>query len=256
MAVSRRSILAVCGITGATGLLVGLALAPAAAGSAPAAALAGGCSATAHVDAQWGSGATGGQVVTFTVANTSATTATKWTVTWTLAEGQQVVSAWNAIVSTADGTATAANAAYNGVLAPGASTSFGAQLSGPASVPAPSCGNDAPSPVPASSVPTSGVGVTVTVADNLGTTTLHVGDTLVVSLPSDYLPPKVTSAGVLVQQDVVGGYPTAQPLVARYVATAPGKTDVSTTTDTPCNHDPTPCPSPGVPWTVHVTVTA
>jgi hypothetical protein len=78
----------------------------------------------------------------------------------------------------------------------------------------------------------------------------------VVSLPSDYLPPNVAPAGVLVQRDVVGGYPSAQPLVARYVADAAGQADVSTRTDAACNHAPTPCPSPSVPWTVHVTVTA
>jgi hypothetical protein len=71
-----------------------------------------------------------------------------------------------------------------------------------------------------------------------------------------YTPPEVTSGGVLVQRDVVGGYPTGQPLVARYAAAAQGTVDVSSFTDAACNHQATPCPSPQVPWVVHVTVTA
>ena len=364
MAVSRRSILAACGSAVGTGLLFALAMTPALAGSATVAPLVGGCSASAHIDSQWGSGTTGGQIVTVTVANTSAATATKWTVTWALADGQRVVSAWNATVSTTGTTATAANAAYNGALAPGASTNFGMQLSGPASALALSCGNDASTPTgsgsPSATTSPAGADITVTESDNQRTVTLLVGqtlgvalghdfvtptvsgpalvqlsssggyptgqpiaalyratapgsadlttqtdyaclhasppcsvpimlwtvhvsvvdvsptgqtvvvstadnqstvrlrvsDTLVVSLASNYLPPTVTPTGVVVQRDVVGGYPTVEPLVARYVATAPGQADVSTYTDAACNHAPMPCPSPSVRWTIHVTVTA
>ncbi|GAA4722455.1 hypothetical protein GCM10023263_75520 [Phytohabitans rumicis] len=323
----------------------------------------GGCRATARIDSQWGTGATGGQVVSVTVTNTSATTATKWTVTWTLGTGQRVVAAWNAAVSTTGTTVTAVNASYNGVLAPAASTTFGAQLSGLAPAPALSCGNDTstpPSSGPTSATPPSGVDVTVTQADNQRTVTLlvgqtlgvalgpdflpptvsgpglaqlstsggyptgqplaasyhavaagpvdittrtdyaclhtsppcalpttlwtlhvnvvdvpdtgqtitvttadnqsterlRVGDTLVVSLPSAYLPPRTAANGVIVERDVVGGYPTGQPLVARYLATAAGQTAMSTTTDDPCNHLPTPCPSPVLRWSLSIIVTA
>ena len=98
--------------------------------------------------------------------------------------------------------------------------------------------------------------VTVGLADNQGTVRLRVGDTLVVSLSTLHLPPTLAAAGVLLPGDVTGGYPTNQPLVARYTAVSAGQVDVSTTTDIACNHDPMPCPSPTVPWSVHVIVTA
>jgi hypothetical protein len=347
------------------GLLTALAVAPVIAGSAAAgAALVGGCSATAHIDSQWGSGATGGEIVTVTVVNTSSTTGTKWTVTWALASGQQVASAWNATVTTSNGNATALNAAYNGTLAPAASTTFGMQLAGTGPAPAMSCGNDAapqgtgssgatppagadvgvtgadnqttvtllvgqtlgvslgadyrpptvggsqltrlstsggyPTRQPLTALyravapgtldvtsqtdydclhatprcavpvalwtvhvrivekPPTGGGrtVTVTQAENMSTVSLHVGDTLVVSLPSMFAPPTVTSSAALVSDQIVGGYPSDQPLVARYLAVAQGQADVSTISDSACNHQPTPCPSPQVRWMVHVTVTA
>lgn len=98
--------------------------------------------------------------------------------------------------------------------------------------------------------------VTTTTADNGRALSLRVGDTLVVSLPSQYDPPPSSIGGVLVQRDVSGGYPTNQPLVVHYVAAAPGQADVTTNTDYPCDHDPTPCPGPIMRWTIHVTVTA
>src|SRR5689334_5442323 len=119
MALSRRSIVTLCGTVGGTMLLAALAMSPAAAGGRPAAGSpaggavpaatlpSGGCVADAHVETQWGSGTTGGEIVTVTVTNTSSVTATKWTVTWTLGAGQQIVSAWNAGVTTSDGAATA-----------------------------------------------------------------------------------------------------------------------------------------------------
>jgi hypothetical protein len=358
MAVSRRATLALIGIVAGAGLLVATAMTSAMAGAPASDPGSGGCRATARIDAQWGSGATGGQILTVTVTNTAAMTATKWTVAWTLGAGQRVVSGWNTTVSTAGTTVTAVNAAHNGVLAPAASTTFGMQLSGHSPAPAPSCGNDTstlpttttpPSdddvtvtqadnqrtvtllvgqtlgvalgpdfvtpmvsgpalaraatsggyptgqPLAASyravaagsvditshtdyaclhtsppcalpitlwtlhvnvvDVPDTGRTVTVSTADNLSTVNLRLGDTLVVSLPSAYLSPRVATGGVIVQRDVAGGYPTGQPLFARYLAATPGQTDVSTQTDNPCNHLPTPCPSPTVRWTAHIIVT-
>jgi hypothetical protein len=270
-----------------------------------------------------------------------------------------VVSGWNATVTTSGGTATAVNASYNGVLAPGASATFGMQLSGTSPAPAMSCDNGAspPSSPPPSSPPPGGpdvtvdesssqstvtlvVGqtlgvslgaeylpptagavltklsgsggyptgqplsalyraaapgttdlttrsdyaclhttppcalpirlwtvhvnvvaatgrtVTVSTADNQSSVSLRIGDTLVVSLAANYVPPTLSVAGILVQRDITGGYPTGQPLVARYVAAAPGTVGVSTVTDAACNHDPTPCPSPQVRWSITVTVTS
>src|SRR3954469_23909402 len=147
MTLSRRSVLTVCATVGGPVLLAALAMSPAVAGGAPASTPpAAGCSATAHVQTQWGSGATGGQIVTVTVANTSAAITTTWAVAWTLGAGQQVVSAWNATVRTSGGEATAVNAGNNGVLGPAASTTFGMQLSGTAPAPLLSCDNGATTP--------------------------------------------------------------------------------------------------------------
>ena len=65
MAISRRSALAVAGVTVGASTLVALLMMPALAGGAPAPApaapaLAGACNATAHVDNQW----YGGEIVT------------------------------------------------------------------------------------------------------------------------------------------------------------------------------------------------
>jgi len=96
--------------------------------------------------------------------------------------------------------------------------------------------------------------VAVTYGSNRSTVSLHVGDVLWVSLPARFPPPAV-SGGVLVPQDVTGGYPSDQPMIAHYLAKAPGQLDLSTLSDIACNHDPTPCPWPSMPWTVHVIVT-
>ncbi|MFL1446376.1 cellulase family glycosylhydrolase, partial [Nocardiopsis protaetiae] len=62
-----------------------------------------------------------------------------WTVTWTAPSGQTVAQAWNADLTASGGTVTARNAAYNGVLAAGATTSFGLIGNGPAVAPDPTC---------------------------------------------------------------------------------------------------------------------
>jgi hypothetical protein len=248
MAVSGR--FAALGIIGGAASTAALALlmTPAVAGGAPspgagaAAALTGSCSATAHVDSQW----YGGENVTVTITNTSASAATTWAATWALAAGQQVASAWNATVTTAGGTATAVNASYNGALAPGASTSFGLQLSGPAATPAPTCADDAAGP-------STGADVTVTQADTGRTLTLRVGQTLAVNLGSQYLQPTVSGTALIVLS-ATGGYPSGQPLAALYRAVAPGSADVTTHTDAACLHDPRPCAMPIALWQVHVNV--
>ncbi|MFB9239165.1 cellulose binding domain-containing protein [Plantactinospora siamensis] len=358
--VSRRAVLAVGGMVAGAGLLAAVAMTPAVAGNGPAFTVPGGCTATAHIDSQWGSGTGGGQVVSVTVVNTSASAATTWTVGWMLDTGQRVVSSWNATVSTTGSALTATNTSYNGNLAPGAATRFGVQLAGTGPTPVPTCANDATPPtgsptpptgadvtvtqddsqrtvtltvgqtlgvslpaeyvrptvsnsalqavsasggyptgqpltavfraaavgtadltshtdypclhtVPPCTVPIrlwtvhvsivapppgTGQTVTVTAADNQKTVALRVGDTLVVSLPKEYQPTKVAPDGVLAQTSVSGGYPSGQPLVARYRASAAGTADLSTVTDADCMHQPTPCPTPSIPWKLHVTVTA
>ncbi|WP_432932852.1 extracellular catalytic domain type 1 short-chain-length polyhydroxyalkanoate depolymerase [Microbispora sp. CA-135349] len=62
-----------------------------------------------------------------TISNTGTSTINSWSLTFTLPSGQTVISAWNAAISPSSGQVTAKNAAYNGTIAPGASTSFGFQ---------------------------------------------------------------------------------------------------------------------------------
>ncbi|MGC4891395.1 lytic polysaccharide monooxygenase auxiliary activity family 9 protein [Micromonospora sp. DT227] len=81
---------------------------------------AGGCTATYQVTGQWG----GGFQAEVKVTNGGGAIR-GWSVSWNYQNGQQVTSAWNATVTTSGTLVTARNAAYNGALAPGASTSFG-----------------------------------------------------------------------------------------------------------------------------------
>jgi len=96
-----------------------------------------GCTAAYQVTSQWGGGFQG----TVTVTNSSATASSAWTVTFTFANGQQVTQSWNTTLSQSGATVTANNAAYNGSLAAGASTSFGflASWNGTNAVPSISC---------------------------------------------------------------------------------------------------------------------
>lgn len=102
--------------------------------------------------------------------------------------------------------------------------------------------------------PTTGPTVTVTTADNQSSITLFVGETLAVSLPAEYQPPAVVPDGVLVLRDTTGGYPTGRPFLAHYAVTGLGQVDLSSMTDAACVHGPTPCPTPQIPWKLHVTV--
>ncbi|MCF6476719.1 beta-glucosidase [Nonomuraea sp. MG754425] len=87
----------------------------------------GGCSVTPSTQSQWGSG----YVVQATVANTGGAARTGWTVTFTLPAGHTVTGSWNAVLTVSGQTVTARNAAHNGSLAAGASTSFGFQAGRP-----------------------------------------------------------------------------------------------------------------------------
>jgi lysophospholipase L1-like esterase len=80
-----------------------------------------GCTATYRVTNQW----PGGFQSTVTVTNTSAAASSAWTATFAFANGQQITQSWSAALTQSGATVTAHNAAYNGTLAPGASTSFG-----------------------------------------------------------------------------------------------------------------------------------
>jgi endoglucanase len=95
----------------------------------------GACTATYQQTSAW----TGGFQAEVTIKNTGTAAARSWTATWTTPAGTSVASLWNGVLSTSGSTVTVRNAAHNGALAAGASTSFGFVGSGPASTPAITC---------------------------------------------------------------------------------------------------------------------
>ncbi len=94
-----------------------------------------GCTAVFQITQQW----QGGFQATVTVTNTGTSATSGWTVTWQIPSGQQIISTWSAVTSQSGQTETATNESYNGALASAASTSFGLQGSGSATVPTVSC---------------------------------------------------------------------------------------------------------------------
>jgi hypothetical protein len=175
------------------------------------------------------------------VTNTASTTSTTWTIRWTLNSGQALVGAWNATVSVSGSAVTASNAAFNGTLAPAASTSFGMQLAGIGPAPTLDCSSNATPPAT----------ITVTEQDNGRTLTMAVGQTLVVSLGRDYRPLTLTGTA-LALVSTTGGYPTGQPLSASYRVLAPGAADLRTMTDYSCLHTTPRCALPQLLWTLRV----
>ncbi|MEV0325398.1 cellulose binding domain-containing protein [Micromonospora echinospora] len=63
------------------------------------------------------------------VTNTGATPVTGWTLAYPLPAGQQVTGSWNATVTQNGSTVTARNLSYNATISPGASVTFGHQVS-------------------------------------------------------------------------------------------------------------------------------
>ncbi|MEU8241000.1 cellulose binding domain-containing protein [Actinoplanes missouriensis] len=80
------------------------------------------CRATGAVNA-WNNGLT----ADITVTNTGSSSINGWQLTFSLPAGQTITGGWNATYTPASGQVTARNVSYNGVLAPGASVSFGFQ---------------------------------------------------------------------------------------------------------------------------------
>ncbi|MGQ4359897.1 cellulase family glycosylhydrolase [Streptomyces sp. SAS_272] len=79
------------------------------------------CSAAYTVSSDWG----GGFNAEVKVTNTGTTALSSWKVTWTWSGSQRVTSMWNASYTQSGATVTASNAAHNGTVAAGGSTSFG-----------------------------------------------------------------------------------------------------------------------------------
>jgi len=83
----------------------------------------GGCTATYHVDNDWGAGF----VATVTVANSGTRATASWRVTWTFGGNQRITNSWNTALIQSGAAVSAGNAPYNGAVAVGASTTFGFQ---------------------------------------------------------------------------------------------------------------------------------
>lgn len=88
-----------------------------------------GCRVTYTTTAQW----PGGFVAGVTIANTGPTPITAWTVTFAFGGDQRIASSWSSTFSQTGAVATVGHASWNGVVAPGGSTSVGLQGSWTAS---------------------------------------------------------------------------------------------------------------------------
>ncbi len=84
------------------------------------------CTATPTVTSTWN----GGYQMSVTVTNTGTGAITGWTNSFSFTGGQQVSNSWNAVVTQSGQNVTAANQSYNGTLAQGASTTWGAVVNG------------------------------------------------------------------------------------------------------------------------------
>jgi cellulase/cellobiase CelA1 len=92
------------------------------------------CTATYKVTGEW-SGGFQGEV---TVKNTGTAATRAWTAGWNFAAGQTLGQVWNGTGSQSGAAVTVHDAGWNGVLAPGASTTFGFLASFTAANPVPS----------------------------------------------------------------------------------------------------------------------
>jgi endo-1,4-beta-xylanase len=81
------------------------------------------CHATYDRTSEW----PGGFTANVTIANTGTTAINGWTLAWSFPGDQKITNAWSAAVTQSGANLTATNAAYNGSIAPGGTTSFGFQ---------------------------------------------------------------------------------------------------------------------------------
>ncbi|WP_033262354.1 cellulose binding domain-containing protein [Amycolatopsis vancoresmycina] len=86
------------------------------------------CTATAAVTSTWN----GGYQLQFTVRNTGSAPVSGWTTSFSFADTQQVTNSWNAALTQTGRAVQAANQSYNGTLAAGATTTWGAVVTGSA----------------------------------------------------------------------------------------------------------------------------
>ncbi len=84
------------------------------------------CTVTSAVTSSWN----GGYQLEFTVKNTGPAALTGWTTAFSFAGSQQLTNSWNAAATQTGQQVRAANQNYNGTLAAGASTTWGAVVTG------------------------------------------------------------------------------------------------------------------------------
>ncbi|GAB3826779.1 cellulose-binding domain-containing protein [Dactylosporangium cerinum] len=91
------------------------------------------------------------------VANPGTTPVTGWRVGWNWSGGQQVSQGWNSVLTQSGSAVTAVNAAWNGTVPGGGSTTLGFLANGAVPSPAPqlTCTANGQAPPPTSSPPTS-----------------------------------------------------------------------------------------------------
>jgi endo-1,4-beta-xylanase len=82
----------------------------------------------ATVQTQW---QTGYVIEPVRVTNAGTAAINAWTVTFTLPAGHAITGSWNTSLALSGQTVVARNAGHNGTVAPGASTTFGFQVSRP-----------------------------------------------------------------------------------------------------------------------------
>ena len=100
----------------------------------------------------------GGYTGTYTVTNTTGSAISSWTVKFSLPSGTTISTLWNGDETESGSTYTVTNAAWNGTLAAGASTTFGYTASGTGSptnctIDGSSCGGTSTSPSAGPSTP-------------------------------------------------------------------------------------------------------
>ncbi|MFD1048469.1 cellulose binding domain-containing protein, partial [Kibdelosporangium lantanae] len=85
-----------------------------------------GCSATAAVTSSW----SGGYQMEVTVKNNGSSSIAGWSTTFGFAGDQRLANSWNVVATQSGQQVTATNQTYNGNLAAGASTTWGATVNG------------------------------------------------------------------------------------------------------------------------------
>ena len=94
---------------------------------------------------------------------------------------------------------------------------------------------------------------TLTEEDSGSTVVLKVGESVRVTLSSDYHQPEAQGSAVE-RRAASGGYPTSGPAIATFVAVARGSAELTSTTDYGCLHATPSCALPQQLWSARITV--